>query len=88
MVFNSVLVVSVAKVSAEIWQYIACNPERLNSEQVLHLICCLPLQQLGRLALCFWSFFCFPPPNTSSYYPYSSDSSSSSDYDSEDSHSD
>ncbi|KAL5720276.1 hypothetical protein ACHQM5_012955 [Ranunculus cassubicifolius] len=87
MVFNSVLVVSVAKFSAHVWQYIACNPERLSSDQVLDLVCCLPLQQLGRLALCLWSFFCLPQPD--SYYSYSSDSTySSEESDGYDSHSD
>ncbi|KAM7251624.1 hypothetical protein ACFE04_023507 [Oxalis oulophora] len=33
MVLNSSMVVKVAKVSAELCQYIACNPERLSSEQ-------------------------------------------------------
>nr|DAD30154.1 TPA_asm: hypothetical protein HUJ06_031622 [Nelumbo nucifera] len=66
MVFNSLLVVAVANLSANVCQYIACNPEILTSQQVLELVCCLPLRQLGRLALCLWTFFCFPPPD--SYY--------------------
>ncbi|KAF6139278.1 hypothetical protein GIB67_021488 [Kingdonia uniflora] len=85
MVFNSVVVSTVANLSANICQYIACNPERLSNQQVLDLVCCFPLQQLGRLALCLWTFFCFPPPD--SYLSYSS-SSTSSDDDGEDSHSD
>ncbi|KAJ8637939.1 hypothetical protein MRB53_012206 [Persea americana] len=49
MVFSSVLVATVATVSADLCQYIACNPQRLSSEEVLDLICCLPLQQLRRV---------------------------------------
>ncbi|XP_021816735.1 uncharacterized protein LOC110759033 [Prunus avium] len=77
MVFNSVMVVSVAHTSAEMWQYLACLPERLSSHQLLDLVFCFPLQQLGRLALCLWTFLCVPPPD--SYYSYSySDSDASS----------
>ncbi|KAG1347603.1 hypothetical protein COCNU_06G014320 [Cocos nucifera] len=102
MVFNSRWVAAVATVSADACQYVACNPDRLSSEQVLELICCLPLHQLRRLALCLFSFFCFPvaeppPRRRRRFYAYrrsfssSSSSSSSSDpYDSAgyDSHSD
>ncbi|XP_004294952.1 PREDICTED: uncharacterized protein LOC101314833 [Fragaria vesca subsp. vesca] len=77
MVFNSLIVVSVAHVSAEAWQQVACLPERLSSSQLLDLVCFIPLQELGRLALCLWTFLCVPPPD--SYYSrYSDDSSSSS----------
>ncbi|KAM2056116.1 hypothetical protein TB2_028279 [Malus domestica] len=83
MVFNSVMVESVAHLSAEMWQYLACLPERMSSHQLLDLIFCFPLQQLGRLALCLWTFLCVPPPD--SYYYYSSsdsdDSSTTVDYD-------
>lgn len=87
MVFSSVLLATVATVSADLCQYIACNPQRLSSEEVLDLICCFPLQQLRRIALCVWSFFCFPPPDS---YPFSSSDSDSSDSysESDDSHSD
>ncbi|KAK6249937.1 hypothetical protein SCA6_003942 [Theobroma cacao] len=34
MVLNSSVVVTVANVSANVCQYIACNPERLSSDQV------------------------------------------------------
>ncbi|KAI3924360.1 hypothetical protein MKW98_032561 [Papaver atlanticum] len=92
MVFNSDIVLRVANLSANLCQYIACNPDRLSSEQVLDLICCIPLQQLGRLALCVWNFFCFPPPDSHpNYYTYYSSSDSNSDSDSyydDDSHSD
>ncbi|KAI3826358.1 hypothetical protein L1987_00405 [Smallanthus sonchifolius] len=84
MVMNSPLVVAVANISADICQYIACNPERLSSEQVLNLIFCFPFQQFRRFALCLWTFFCFPP-NTNFYSSSSSSSSFSSD---DDSHSD
>ncbi|XP_057954756.1 uncharacterized protein LOC131148839 [Malania oleifera] len=85
MVFNSLLVLSVAKTSADVWQQIACIPDRISPDQLLDLICCFPLHQLGRLAICFCTFFCLPPPD-SYYYPsnyYDSDSSSS-DYDDDD----
>ncbi|KAL4607085.1 hypothetical protein ACB092_09G149500 [Castanea dentata] len=49
MVLNGAVVFWVAKVSAELWQYIACNPERLSSDRVLHLLCCLPFQYFLRL---------------------------------------
>ncbi|KAG2675271.1 hypothetical protein I3843_13G154900 [Carya illinoinensis] len=80
MVFSSLLVLSVAHVSVDAWQCIACMPERLSSQQLLDLICCFPLQQLGSLALCLWTFLCLPLPNT--FYPYYS---SSEDEDSDDS---
>ncbi|KAI9075793.1 hypothetical protein K1719_042279 [Acacia pycnantha] len=79
MVFNSLAVVSVAHVSANVWQSVACIPERLSSEQLLDLVCCFPLQQLGRLALCLWTFLCLPQPDSYySYYYSSSDSDDSS----------
>ncbi|PIN20418.1 hypothetical protein CDL12_06888 [Handroanthus impetiginosus] len=84
MVFNSPLVVGVVKISANACQYVACNPERLSSDQVLHLLFCFPFQQLHRLAFCLWTFFCFPPPSDTS-----SSSSNSHVYDlEEDLHSD
>ncbi|KAB2607549.1 hypothetical protein D8674_007266 [Pyrus ussuriensis x Pyrus communis] len=81
MVFNCLMVESVAHLSAETWQYLACLPERLSSHQLLDLIFCLPLQQLGRLAFCLWTFLCVPPLD--SYYSYSDsdDSSTTVDYD-------
>ncbi|KAK3037020.1 hypothetical protein RJ639_031594 [Escallonia herrerae] len=81
MVFNGVLVVAVAKASAQLWQHVACFPDRVSSDELLDLVCCLPLQQLGRLALCIWAFFCVPPP-PDSYYSYSYDYDSDSDSDS------
>ncbi|KAL3841299.1 hypothetical protein ACJIZ3_025890 [Penstemon smallii] len=79
MVLNSTVLVGVAKVSANACQYIACNPERLNPDQVLHLIFCFPFQHLRRLTICLWTFFCFPPPDNNPYY-FTSSSSSSSDF--------
>ncbi|KAL3534031.1 hypothetical protein ACH5RR_007552 [Cinchona calisaya] len=97
MVLNSRVVVGVANLSANACQYIACNPERLPSDQVLYLLFCFPFQQIRRLSLCFCTFFCFPllppPPsphhhhgvpslhNNSFYLSSSSSSSSSSDSD-------
>ncbi|XAR59928.1 hypothetical protein NMG60_11033111 [Bertholletia excelsa] len=85
MVFNSMMVLTVANISADVWQHIACFPERISSEQLLDLVCCFPLQQLGRLAICLWTFFCLPPSPDSysysyNYYNSDSDSSSSSPY--------
>ncbi|KAK4365695.1 hypothetical protein RND71_013575 [Anisodus tanguticus] len=77
MGFNGVLVVSVAKVSAEIWQLLACLPEQIGSQQLLDLVICFPFQQIGRLALCFCTFLCFPP-NLYSYQSYSHTTTSTS----------
>ncbi|KAG5517757.1 hypothetical protein RHGRI_038215 [Rhododendron griersonianum] len=71
MVFNSVVVLSVANISADAWQYLACFPERLSGHQLLDLLCCFPLQHFGRFALCLWTFFCLPP-SPPLYYPSSS----------------
>lgn len=91
MVFSSPIIVGVANVSADLCQYIACNPERLSSDEVLYLLFCFPCQQFRRFALCLWTFFCFPLPNPYLSFPSFSSSSSSlssdSDLDLEDSHS-
>ncbi|KAK9058534.1 hypothetical protein SSX86_023376 [Deinandra increscens subsp. villosa] len=72
MVFNTVLVASVAAVSADVWQSVACISERISSDELLDLVICFPLQQLGRFAICVWNFFCVPPtPPDSFYYSYS-----------------
>ncbi|KDP30590.1 hypothetical protein JCGZ_16243 [Jatropha curcas] len=78
MVFNSLMVLSVAHKSADLWQEIARIQlqERVSSHQLLDLICCFPLQQLGSFALWLWTFLCLPPPD--SFYPYSYYSNSSS----------
>ncbi|KNA16530.1 hypothetical protein SOVF_088180 [Spinacia oleracea] len=77
MVLNSQVVVAVANASASVCQYIACNPEHLSSDQVLHLLFCFPFQQIRRLSLCLSAFFCFPYSSDPLFYP--SHSSSSSD---------
>ncbi|CAH1425092.1 unnamed protein product [Lactuca virosa] len=86
MVFNTVLVASVATVSADVWQSVACFTERINSDELLDLVICFPLQQLGRFALCVWNFFCVPPSPPDSYYYsyayYDDDDGDESDYDS------
>ncbi|KAL1364890.1 uncharacterized protein LOC130970764 [Arachis stenosperma] len=82
MVFSSMLVVSVARVSGEAWQWAACIGEPLTTEQLVDLLCCFPLHQLGRLALCLCSFFCLPNPD--SYYYYSSYLPSDDDDDDDD----
>ncbi|KAI3826573.1 hypothetical protein L1987_00621 [Smallanthus sonchifolius] len=82
MVFNTVLVTSVATASADVWQSVACISERISSQELLDLVICFPLQQLGRFALCVWSFFCIPPSPPESYY-YSYSYYDESDYDSD-----
>lgn len=79
MTFNGVLVVSVAKVSAEIWQLLACLPEPVSSQQLLDLVIRFPLQQIGRLALFVCTFICFPH-NLYPYQSYSHSTSTSSSY--------
>ncbi|KAG2686345.1 hypothetical protein I3760_09G001900 [Carya illinoinensis] len=51
MVLNSHVAAWVANVSADLCQYIACNPERLSSDRVLHILFCVPFQYLHRIAL-------------------------------------
>ena len=82
MVLNSGLMVTIANVSANLCQYIACNPERLSSDQVLHLLFCLPLHHFGRLALSFWTYLCYSPT------PANLPDSDSDAYSDNDSHSD
>ncbi|XP_010433518.1 PREDICTED: uncharacterized protein LOC104717615 [Camelina sativa] len=64
MVFNGQTVVSVAHLSAEIWQRLRRIPpsDRISSSEMLELVCFFPLQQLGRYALCFLTFLCLPHP--------------------------
>ncbi|OAY44374.1 hypothetical protein MANES_08G144511v8 [Manihot esculenta] len=77
MVLNSNLVVTIANVSANLCQYIACNPERLSSDQVLNLLFCFPLQRLGRLALSLWTYLCYNPnPANLSDFDFDGDSHS------------
>ncbi len=58
MVFNTPIIVSVATWSASACQLLSCNPERLSSDHVLRLLCCLPCRHLGRVVVCVWSYFC------------------------------
>uniref|UniRef100_A0A2P2QWL0 Uncharacterized protein MANES_08G144600 n=1 Tax=Rhizophora mucronata TaxID=61149 RepID=A0A2P2QWL0_RHIMU len=78
MVLSSNLVVRVANLSANLCQYIACNPERLTGDQVLHLLFCFPLHQLGRLALSLWTYLCYNPTNNHSSIFSDSDTDSDS----------
>ncbi|KAL1314386.1 hypothetical protein HN51_041187 [Arachis hypogaea] len=64
MVLNSGVVMSVAHVSANICQYIACNPERLTSDVVLDLLFCLPLQPFRRLALSLSTYLGYHTPHS------------------------
>lgn len=82
MVFNSTVVVAVAHLSADAWQQTSCcipTSERVSSHQLLDLVCCFPLQQLGRFALCLWNYFCLSPPSDSSFYSYYDDTSDDDD---------
>ncbi|KAK9201214.1 hypothetical protein WN944_016415 [Citrus x changshan-huyou] len=87
MVLNSSVVLTIANVSANVCQYIACNPERLPADQVLHLLCCLPLRHLRRLAFSFWAFLCYSD-NISWSSDHDSDTDTDSDSDRRHSHSD
>ncbi|KAI3723345.1 hypothetical protein L2E82_34849 [Cichorium intybus] len=71
MVFNSALIASVATVSTDVWQSVACISDRISSRELLDLVVCFPLQLLGRFMLCVWTCFCVPPSPTDSYYSYS-----------------
>ncbi|XP_065878745.1 uncharacterized protein [Euphorbia lathyris] len=84
MVFNSFIIASVAHISADACQEIARIHlrDRISSQQLLDLVCCFPLQQLGNFALWIWTFLCLPPPD--SFYPYSYYSSASSSDDDDD----
>ncbi|KAG7621866.1 hypothetical protein ISN44_As04g027190 [Arabidopsis suecica] len=64
MVFNGQTVMSVAHLSAEIWQRLRLIPpsDRISSREMLELVCFFPLQQLGRLALCLLTCLCLPSP--------------------------
>ncbi|WCJ28803.1 hypothetical protein M5689_010475 [Euphorbia peplus] len=84
MVFNSFIITSVAHISADACQQIARIhlQDRVSSQQLLDLVCCFPLQQLGNFALWIWTFLCLPPPD--SFYPYSYYTSNSSSDDDDD----
>lgn len=85
MVFNSTAALAVAHVSADAWQKMSCcipTSERVSSHQLLDLVCCFPLQQLGRFALCLWNYFCLSPASDSSFYSYYDDPSDDDDDDS------
>ncbi|XP_010536832.1 PREDICTED: uncharacterized protein LOC104811721 [Tarenaya hassleriana] len=70
MVFNGAIVMSVAHFSAEVWQRLRRipPPEQISSGDMLELVCCFPLRQLGRLASWFWTYLCVPPPDPFDYY--------------------
>lgn len=64
MVFSGGTVMSVAHLSAEMWQRLRRIPpsERIGSSEMINIVCCFPLQELGRLALWFLTFLSLPPP--------------------------
>uniref|UniRef100_A0A7N0UHC2 Uncharacterized protein n=1 Tax=Kalanchoe fedtschenkoi TaxID=63787 RepID=A0A7N0UHC2_KALFE len=70
MVFSSKMVVSTAKVSAGVWQALACQPERLTNEELFNVLVRFPLHQMRRLALRLWTLLSMPnnPAPNSSYH--------------------
>ncbi|KAK7247270.1 hypothetical protein RIF29_42150 [Crotalaria pallida] len=86
MVLNSLVVLAVARVSAEAWQWLSCIRDPFTGEELFDLLISFPFHQLGRLAICLCSFFCLPQPHDS-YYSYlpSSDFDYVDDDDDEDS---
>lgn len=64
MVFRGDTVMSVAHLSADIFQRLRLirPSDRISSGEMLQLVCCFPLQQLGRFVLWFWNYICVPPP--------------------------
>ncbi|XP_041998196.1 uncharacterized protein LOC121748042 [Salvia splendens] len=81
MPFNSVLLISTANRSAEVWQQLACLPERISSDEMVDLVLCFPLQQLGRWALYVWTYLCVSPYPHRHHYEASYTSDDDSDYD-------
>ncbi|CAH8337009.1 unnamed protein product [Eruca vesicaria subsp. sativa] len=63
MVFNGRTVMSVAHLSAGIWQRLRRIPpsDRIGSSEMLNLVCFFPLQEVGRFSLWLLSFLCLPP---------------------------
>lgn len=61
MVFSGKIVVSTVKISATVWQVVACLPERLTNEELIYLFFRFPLQQMRRLTRCLWIFLLTPP---------------------------
>lgn len=85
MVYSTGWVVAVARTSADLCQYAACNPERLSSDEALDAIFCLPMRFLSRFAVRVFSFFCFPldldpNPRRRPFVQYSYATSSSSSF--------
>ncbi|ESQ42765.1 hypothetical protein EUTSA_v10015369mg [Eutrema salsugineum] len=74
MVFRGDTVMSVAHLTAEITQRLRWIPasDRISSGEMLQLVCCFPLQQLGRFVLWFWNYICVPPPEIL-YFDYDDD---------------
>ncbi|KAF8099874.1 hypothetical protein N665_0236s0035 [Sinapis alba] len=77
MVFRGDTVMSVAHLSADIFQRWIPASERIRSGEMLQLVCCFPLQELGRFVSWLWNYICVPPPEIL-YFERSSSSSSSS----------
>ncbi|XP_019155375.1 PREDICTED: uncharacterized protein LOC109152242 [Ipomoea nil] len=83
MPFSGAFLVSVATVSAEIWQRVACLPEHIPGEQLLDLVLCFPARELGRMAMHLWDFLCFSPTpyyGNTYYYAYTSSDDDDGDY--------
>ncbi|CAL0329905.1 unnamed protein product [Lupinus luteus] len=78
MVFNRLILFSVARFSAEAWQCLTCTQDPFTNEELFHLFFTFPFQQLRPIALCLWNF-CLHHPYDSlfSYLPFSDDDVSS-----------
>ncbi|KAI9120442.1 hypothetical protein K1719_007475 [Acacia pycnantha] len=72
MVLNSGAAVRVAQVSANLCQYISCNPERFSSDTVLRLLFCLPFRRLA-LSLSTCLGFTAYAPSAADDAPFHSD---------------
>ncbi|CAN8260523.1 unnamed protein product [Cochlearia groenlandica] len=59
MVINSRLVETTVNLSADLSQYIACNPEILPRATVLRFIFFIPLIHIRRVAFSLGSYLCF-----------------------------
>ncbi|KAG2333225.1 hypothetical protein Bca52824_004405 [Brassica carinata] len=66
MVFRGDTVMSVAHSSADIFQRWIPASERIRSGEMLQLVCCFPLQELGRFVSWLWNYICRSSSSSSS----------------------
>ncbi|KAE9610371.1 hypothetical protein Lal_00006570 [Lupinus albus] len=62
MVLNSLVVFSVARFSTQAWQWLLCIRDPFSVEEIFDILFTFPFQQLHRLALGLWDFFCLQHP--------------------------